>query len=263
MATDMKDAITVITLTRHRPNLLARALASVRSQTVHVPVVHRIVIDDDEATLRLLEAGDHTPLVTWTLQARGPGVASGMARCAALRNLAVQGSTTPWIAFLDDDNEFEPDHLASLLALASAAGVSAVHSHRAMLHRDGRPYLEPRMPWPRAAWDAETLYALGCEVGMFERGSHILRDGVHPPSVRGRGLPTIDTGEWLLARSLLMRYPFATRYSERDHADTCTEDVKLYHDLVDAGVPIGCTERPTLRYYLDGYSNAPRTSAAQ
>lgn len=78
--------VTVITPTLpERPGMLAAATASVAAQTVP-PVAHLIGVD---------------------YARRGP---------AAVRSDLVAAATTEWVAFLDDDDVLDPDHLAVLLA---------------------------------------------------------------------------------------------------------------------------------------------------
>ena len=50
---------------------------------------------------------------------------------AATRNralMSVRAADSPWVAFLDDDDEMHPDHLAKLMAHAEATGADFVYS---------------------------------------------------------------------------------------------------------------------------------------
>jgi hypothetical protein len=91
--------------------------------------------------------------------------------------------------------------------------------------------------------------------GVFQPGSNIVRDRVdpwgHPDPAR-----TVDMGEWLFDRKLLLDHQFCTEYSAEDWFNITTEDDKLMEDLVNNGITVACSELPTLRYYLGGYSNA-------
>jgi len=49
------DSITVITVTRNRPQLLERAILSVRSQDYPGHVMHLIIVDDCNQTVHALE----------------------------------------------------------------------------------------------------------------------------------------------------------------------------------------------------------------
>lgn len=80
-----------------RADLLQRALASAAAQT-HPAAAVTIAVD---------------------LRHDGAG---------ATRNRALQAVQTPWVAFLDDDDEFLPEHLEALLACAMETGADYVFS---------------------------------------------------------------------------------------------------------------------------------------
>ncbi len=93
----MLDVTAVVPTIPPRQHLLERALDSVWNQT-RVPASVVVVRDDD-----------HTG--AW-----------------ATRNRGVASVTTGWIAFLDDDDEWLPDHVSSLVAHADATGADYVFS---------------------------------------------------------------------------------------------------------------------------------------
>jgi len=113
----MRADVTVITtaIPERLDTYLPRAMASVAAQTLP-PMQHLVAVDYDG----------------W-----GPAV---------LRNALVAASETEWLAFLDDDDLFLPDHLETLLAHEDEADV--IHSAFAVR---GRPY-----------WSWEDLHAQGC-----------------------------------------------------------------------------------------------------
>lgn len=47
---------------------------------------------------------------------------------AATRQRALEAARTPWVAFLDDDDAFKPEHLATLYAHAEATGADMVYA---------------------------------------------------------------------------------------------------------------------------------------
>jgi glycosyltransferase involved in cell wall biosynthesis len=79
-----------------RRALLTRALASVFNQTVQ-PDAIAVVVDNDHAGV-------------WVTRSHG-----------------VQMARTPWIAFLDDDDEWLPHHLERLLARQAETGADLVY----------------------------------------------------------------------------------------------------------------------------------------
>lgn len=247
-------AVTVITLTRRRPQLLQRAIASAAAQRCADAFVHMVLVDDCDETCRALAAADLPPHVRWRRVDRAPWEHSGPGRSSRLRNLGVRLAATPWIAFLDDDNRWTPDHLASLLQTARDSGARAVHSQMELRDADDEPYLEPRVPWCRDDDRARAEYEELCRLGVLQPGSCVSRDRAdprdHPDPAR-----TVDTGEWLLARELLLEVPFDDRFDADDEAAVTGEDDKLLSALVERGERIVSSGRPTLLYTLGGYSN--------
>jgi glycosyltransferase involved in cell wall biosynthesis len=116
----MTQLVTVVTPTIGRLSL-KRAIASVMNQTI--PARHVIVLDrpekEEEVREMLRETGsEHLQLVT-TRGSIGPSGA---------RNLALSGIRTPWLSYLDDDDWYEPTHLADLFAELEARGYSESES---------------------------------------------------------------------------------------------------------------------------------------
>jgi Glycosyl transferase family 2 len=94
---------TVIT-TYRRPELLRRAVESVLAQTMRDQVV--IVVDDAGG---LSELPEDPRLFACSLSAN-------VAIAGVVRNVGIRLTRSTYVAFLDDDNEWEPDHLEAALA---------------------------------------------------------------------------------------------------------------------------------------------------
>ena len=92
------DVSVVIPSLPDRSSLLARAIRSVERQTVQPA---KIITQIDRKRL-------------------GAAVA---------RNAALKKVTTPWVAFLDDDDEFHYDHLATLIEGANVSGADLVGTY--------------------------------------------------------------------------------------------------------------------------------------
>lgn len=130
--------ITVITASLpHRSAMLERAAASVEAQTL-APVAHRINVD---ASISVAEA----------------------------RNRLLAETTTPWVAFLDDDDVLDPHHLEMLAARASADDLDVVIPH--------------------CRFEGEPLPGLACCPGYYNR-PFVLEDlrqhGIFPLTVLAR-----------------------------------------------------------------------------
>jgi glycosyltransferase involved in cell wall biosynthesis len=268
------DSIAVVTLTRHRPEMLRRALAAVAAQDYAGPIEHVIVIDDEPDTVPLVEAAPRRPglrvvphLVRRTPEETGPDARhrrSAYPRMARLFNTGVRVASSRWISFLDDDNEYEPNHLSSLYAVASARGVRAVHSARQMVWADGSPYLDEVFPSAPNPEEGVRIYELMCERGVWIRGTNILQDQVDPvqttfrnSTVIGPDDPTflVDQNVWLIERDLILELPIPETFTEADIEDNTCPDDKMLEVLVRNNVTIVPTGLPTVRYYLGGASN--------
>ena len=99
--------VSVIIPTFNRADTLPRALASVRSQRPYPPA-EIIVVDDHSDDDSGEIAREHGAQVIRHQRNQG---------AAAARNTAVAAATQPWLAMLDSDDEWLPDHLAILWRL--------------------------------------------------------------------------------------------------------------------------------------------------
>lgn len=248
MSTSSELPISVLTVTR-RTATLARCLASVARQDYSGPVEHLIVIDDQPAVRELLQSTGQRPGTEVVYASRGPSDVDGPDRLAHLRNMAVECARHPFIAFLDDDNAWEPDHVSSLNATLSRPDVDVAHSERQMFDADGAPYVVPEFPWCRDPVQRREIYRMYAELGIVSPGSHVFRDRLQMPH------SCVDLGEWLFPRDFLEEHPFEGAYSTDDWQTIVVEDKKLAEEIKGSGLTVASTHRPTLHYYLGGYSN--------
>lgn len=255
--------LTVIVLTRRRMHLLGRALRSLAAQR-DMALSAIVVVDECQPSVEYLEALPPSfgaiRSLKWVHVRREQGERSGPARIARLRETAVSRVATSWSAFLDDDNVLEREHFPTLLQCAVHNPAPAAHSWRSLWTRDGRPYpLSGRHPWCRDPHAASRLFTQYEAAGIYRWHSHIVRDQV-VPHCRSRSM--VDTSEWILRTPFLIEMGFCQEYTVEDWQLGRTEDSKLLDQIVEQGVPIPSTCRPTLRYYLGGYSNNPSHEAA-
>jgi len=82
-----------------RPDLLRRAVHSALAQSVHD---HVIIVVDDAGGLPALPSDPRLVAVS---------LARNTATIGVVRNIGIRLSRSDFVAFLDDDNEWEPDHL--------------------------------------------------------------------------------------------------------------------------------------------------------
>jgi len=257
---DRPALVSVVTLTKDRPDALLRAVTSVACQA-GVRVQHVVIGDDcgylsDESYRSKLLARFPGVLLRDVRAARHPALPTGYlpARLAYLRNLGTSLSEGEFVAQLDDDNVFGPDHLLSLVkALDARPDAEAAHSWRRVLNPDGTPFaFEGRDPWHPVADERSLSYRRLLGFGVFVDGSNEVRDTL---VADGHVVARVDTSEYLARRTLLERIPFPEVYSRWRRKLGYTEDVAFSHELVKQKVVVVKSERATLDYYLGGYSN--------
>jgi hypothetical protein len=65
----------------------------------------------------------------------------------------------------------------------------------------------------------------------------------------------VDMSEWLFETEFICGIRFVENYCAEDWETSWAEDAKLLDEIVARGLRIPSTRKPTLRYYLGGYSN--------
>ncbi|SPF05735.1 glycosyltransferase family 2 protein [Streptomyces sp. MA5143a] len=272
-----KDTIGVVTVTRGRPRLLRRAMASVHAQDFDGLIEHVVVIDEqDPETVAAATAAPIRPGLRVTVheEPRPPAERNEppgdkrrvYPRLSRLFNTGARISSADWIAFLDDDNEYEPHHLRSLLECAREHGVQVAHSGRTMWYADGAPYLEEAWHTVDDPVEAARIHRVMCDKGVRVPGTNVLLDRADPRRpgdafrtssvIRAEDpVALVDQSVWLVRRELLLRLPIPETFTEAEHLANTAPDDKLLRTLQDNGVPIVSTGQPTVRYYLGGVSN--------
>lgn len=132
--------VSVVIVTRDRPQLLADAVRSVAAQTLR-PVEVRVADDGDLPAWDVLSDAPLLELTTLAVECRQAGAA---------RNLAARGARGELLAFLDDDDLWSPTHLADLAGAFRDPAVCFAWSDfavvRERVHADGtREALERRV----------------------------------------------------------------------------------------------------------------------
>lgn len=118
--------VATVIATHRRPEALLRAVHSALDQTERD---HLVVVVDDGAGLPPLPAD---PRLLAVCLARNTGTAG------VVRNVGIRLTRSAYVAFLDDDNEWEPGHLATALAaLRAPGGPDAVYTALRRVLPDG------------------------------------------------------------------------------------------------------------------------------
>ncbi|MEO8603187.1 MAG: glycosyltransferase family A protein [bacterium] len=129
--------ISVVIPTCGRPAPLQRALAAVRAQTL-APL--EIIVVDDAPSPEAAVPGD-------AVAAPARLIANPRARRpSAARNAGAALAGGEWLAFLDDDDEWLPDYLASAAALFAAAPLDALCTDLVYRYDDGSERPGKRAP---------------------------------------------------------------------------------------------------------------------
>lgn len=140
--------VDVIVSTYNRANhFLPRALRSVLAQT-HRDLILWICDDCSiDGTARLARTlAKEDPRVRYLCTPQNDGY-----QCVP-KNLGIRAGAAPFVAYLDDDNEWHPDHLARLVAACADAGADFAYAARTYANDPAHPCPEPpllgaQMPW--------------------------------------------------------------------------------------------------------------------
>lgn len=259
-------AVTVVTPTIGRLDRLHASLRSVSDQ--RVPVEHVVVGDDcaargcRDAVAEIVASFEHARFLDITAADLPADLQPYLpARLAFLRNTGVAHGNGEFVCHLDDDNTFEVDHLSSLVeVLRKAPDVPVAHSWRLLVDDHGAPFVPDGVdPWyPEPSGRRDSYERLAAQ-GVFSPGSAVIRDRLWAgDDILGR----IDTGEFLIRRSYAEKHGFPQRFTRGQQLLEITEDMAYAMSMARRGVRPICTERPTLRYTMGGYSNADSLDTA-
>jgi glycosyltransferase involved in cell wall biosynthesis len=183
--------VSVVIPTRARPYLIGRAVRSALAQSFHDLEVVVVLDGRDEATTAALTAiADPRVRVT---------ILEVPAGAAGARNAGVREARAPWVAFLDDDDEWLPTKIEIQMRVARASQLRwPIVSCRLMACRGSTTFVWPRRT-PRAGEHISEY--------LFCRSSPFWGEG------------DINTNTLLTRRELLEAIPFQAglrRYIEND-----------------------------------------------
>ncbi|HYH18721.1 MAG TPA: glycosyltransferase [Azospirillum sp.] len=134
--TSLQDHVTVVIPTRHRPDLVTRAVESALAQTYGALEVVVVVDGPDPETAGRLNALGAPRLSVIELE-RNVGAAEA-------RNVGVHRAKGAWIAFLDDDDHWMPEKIAVQMAARPAGVRYPIMSCRCQVPTARGTYVWPR-----------------------------------------------------------------------------------------------------------------------
>lgn len=121
--------VSIIVRTKDRPKLLMRALQSIASQT-YSPV-EVVLVNDGGCDLNVPEIksilGDIT--LNYIRLAYNTGRANA-------GNVGIENSSGEYIGFLDDDDEFYPEHISTLISFLKQSDYKIVYADSEMVFKD-------------------------------------------------------------------------------------------------------------------------------
>jgi glycosyltransferase involved in cell wall biosynthesis len=181
--------VTTVIPTYRRPETLLRALHTALAQDVDDHVV--IVVDDGAG---LPELPDDQRLVAVSLS-------QNTGRAGQVRNVGVALARSPFLAFLDDDNEWHPHHLS--VALEALEGdADLVYTALERVHPDGTSMDVVSQEFDRRLL-AEESYVDASSI-VVRNSRHVRFSRIHRSS---RTLPKEDWElVWRLSRRLRVRH---------------------------------------------------------
>ncbi|MEM1209450.1 MAG: glycosyltransferase [Planctomycetota bacterium] len=115
---------------------IGQTLASVAAQTL---AAHEVVVVNDRSS-------DDSDGVVKASDLPITLLHTDFGNAAAARNAGIDAATGDWIAFLDADDLWLPEHLANAREVLGGSSDIALHGHRQLM-QDGRVSAEP-IPWP-------------------------------------------------------------------------------------------------------------------
>ncbi len=146
-----RPLVSVVVATYNRPEYLRRALASVNAQTW--PAVQLLVVNDAgaevEEVVRPFLVRPHDRYIRRERNA-GP---------AAARNTGLAEATGKYVACLDDDDLWYPEHLSLLITAMEESGAAIASSNAVCVHyvRKGSDYAETKRYVLDEEWDRDRV----------------------------------------------------------------------------------------------------------
>ncbi|WP_343869705.1 glycosyltransferase family 2 protein [Dactylosporangium roseum] len=216
--------VSVVIPTRNRPELVVRAVRSALAQSLRDIEVIVVIDGPDPATAEALRAVGDERVRSIELEVSGGAPAA--------RNHGVAAAHADWVAFLDDDDEWLPEKLATQLARAKASGIPLPIVGSRLFMRT--PRAELIMPRRIPAPGEPISEYLAVRHGFFH----------------GDGF--IQTSTIMAPTALLRKVPFADGLRRLQELDW------TLRSLQEEGVDLIYAEEPLVIWYAD--ENRPRIS---
>jgi len=138
----------IISTYNRASHFLPRAVLSVQNQT-HTDWLLTIADDCSTDRTRLIAEAfrQEDPRVQYVCTPKNSGFQS------VPKNLAIRATSAPMIAYLDDDNEWTPDHLAELVATLQKHHADLVYGAREFVNDPVHPHPKPMLLGDKMYWN--------------------------------------------------------------------------------------------------------------
>jgi glycosyltransferase involved in cell wall biosynthesis len=235
--------VTIVIPTYNRARLLPRAVSSVQAQTC--AEWELIVVDDGStdstvADVTAMAAADPRIRLAVNTRRRGP---------AGARNAGIAVARAPWVAFLDSDDNWEPQKLARFMTEAKAHPEALlIGSDYWMVDRD-RNRNETMLAFVHREmirwWESDPAAAAVVPWRAIKNDSQAL---AVPEIMRATAL-----GEflWVHTSSAMIRLDATKALGGFDESLIVTEDIDLWLKLADRG-PVRFIAEPLATFRIDG-----------
>lgn len=131
-----RPVVSVIVPTYNRPEKLVNTLKSILNQTYpHFEII--VVNDAGENVEDIVTQVDHSHKITYVRHSKNKGLSYA-------RNTAIRLATGKYIAYLDDDDLYNPDHLESLVEFLEDSDFKVAYTDAYRVHykKNGQEYYE-------------------------------------------------------------------------------------------------------------------------
>lgn len=212
----------IIPFFQRKPGILARALASVEAQTaIEVGRLQVIVVDDGSPVPAAHEAEEAGQRLQISVLQRGNG-GPGAARNLALDHVQPE---TQYVAFLDSDDVWEPDHLSTAIGTLEASAATFFFGN---------------------------FFQLGAREPAFQRGGrldlkeHLRVFGDDGYAYHGDMAVQILTGNVIGTPTVVYRYDRHPRLRFRPEYRRAGEDYLMWLDFVEDGATFAFRWSPSV-----------------
>ncbi len=220
--------VSVIVPTYNRPEFLERCLASILGQS-HANLEIIVVNDAGSPVEAIIRRHNHSGRIYYLSLATNKGA-------AAARNAGLRLAQGDYITFLDDDDEYLPDHVSILAEALSSHSQRFAYSRAEYLVETGPGQVVKQQPFSQVEYSRDMILVgnfIPTPTWMFERA--LLEEA----GLFDEAYKAWEDWEWLIRASARTDFLFVPRFT-----------VQVHQRPNDAG-HLGVKHRPEMRRWVD------------